>query len=68
MFALEFDGRLLHLPTAGRELAGHRVERFGQRTELVVALRLEVLIEPAGANLARGRGQHQTGWVMRFAR
>ena len=36
----------------------HRVERFDQRSELVVALRLDALIEAAGADFARRRRQH----------
>ena len=58
VLALELDRRALDLAAARRQLAGHRVERFDERAELVVALRLDALIEAAGADLARGRRQH----------
>ena len=44
-----------NLSPARRELTGHGVERDHERAELVVALRLDALVQPAGADLARRR-------------
>ena len=57
MLAFELDGRTIDLPPARRQLARHRVERLDERAELVVALWLDPLIEPARANFARRSGQ-----------
>src|SRR5439155_22614816 len=43
MFALELERRPLNAPPARRLLARHRVERFDQGSEFVVALRLDTL-------------------------
>ena len=58
VLAFELDRRPLHFATAARELSRHRIERFDERTELVVALRLDALVETARADLARRRGEH----------
>ena len=59
MLPLELDRRSVDLAAARRQLARHRVERVDERAELVVALRLDVLIQAAGADLAGGRREHQ---------
>ena len=59
MLPFEIDRRAVDLPAARRQLARHRVERLDQRAELVVALRLHVLIQPARADFAGGRREHQ---------
>ncbi len=56
--ALEVDGRALQLATAPGQFLGHAVERLDQRAELVFGLALDAVIQVAGADLARGRGQH----------
>ena len=40
------------------QLARHRVERLDQRAELVARLRLDAMIEMAGADLARAGREH----------
>src|SRR6266568_4265701 len=45
-------------PAARRQFARHRVERVDERAELVVALRLDPLIQMARPDLARRRRQH----------
>ncbi len=61
VLALELEGRAFDFPPGGRQLAGHGVERFGQGAELVVALRLDPLIQMPRADLARGGRQHEHG-------
>ena len=61
MFALEVDRAPFHAPAAGRKLARHRVERFHERSKLVVALRFDPLIEAAGTDLPGRGGQHLNG-------
>ena len=57
MLALELDRRPVDLAAARRQLARHRVERVDERAELVVALRLDALIEAARR---RSRGRRPT--------
>ena len=61
VFPFELDGRSLDLAPARLELDRHRVECVDERAELVVALRLDPLIEMARADLARGRRQKLHG-------
>ena len=58
MLALELDRRALEPPPAGGQVASHAVERLDQRAELVARLRLDAVIEVAGADLVGRRGQH----------
>ena len=58
VLALHLDARPLEPPLAGRQLARHRVERLDQRAELVARLRLDAVIEVAGADLARAGREH----------
>ena len=58
VLALELDRRSLDAAPARRQLSGHGVEGLDERAELVVALRLDPLIEASGADLARRRRQH----------
>ena len=58
VLAFELDRRALEPPAAGRQLAGHAVERLDQRAELVAGFRLHAMIEVAGADLVGRRGQH----------
>ena len=53
---------MFELALARRELPGHRVERLDERAELVARLRLDPVIEMAGADLAGTRGEplHRT--------
>ena len=62
VLALEIEARALELALAGGELPGHRVERLDERAELVAGLRLDSVIEVAGANLAGAGGEplHRT--------
>ncbi len=57
MLALELNRGTLDLAAARGQLRGHGVERFGERAKLVLALRLDALIEAPGADLARRRRQ-----------
>src|SRR6185503_11949714 len=50
VLSLELDRPAVDLAAAGRQLGRHRVERLDERPELVVALRLDALIETARAN------------------
>jgi hypothetical protein len=59
VLALELNRAAIHLAAAGRQLARHRVEGLHERSELVVALRFDPLIQTARADLPRGGRQHQ---------
>ena len=52
---LERNRAALDAASARGQFAGHRIERFHQRPELVAALGLDALVEPARADFARGR-------------
>ncbi len=62
VLALEIEARVFELALARRQLSGHRIERLDERAELVARLRLDAVIEVAGADLARAGGQqlHRT--------
>ena len=57
VLALEVEPRMFELALARRELPGHGVERLDERAELVARLRLDPVIEVAGADLAGTRRQ-----------
>jgi hypothetical protein len=54
---LEVEPGMLDLLLAGRQPAGHRVERLDERPELVAGFRLDPVIEVACADFARARRQ-----------